>query len=404
MRVLNFCFVILIMYTICSSCSKDDAIPDSSAKNITLRDFQLDNRPSALTYANSSVLPQVVFTFSEPIDHASAQSTIVLSDVTGVIPMNFIFSNHDSIVTVQPQITLKYLTSYIIQISSALISTTNKKLDSDFTVKIITTYSTTDKFPRIPDNELLDLVQKQTLKYFYDFADPSSGMARERNTSGSTVTTGGTGFGIMAVIAGMDRNFISRSQGIAHMTKMVTFLEKADRFHGAWSHWINGSTGKVIPFSTKDNGGDLVETSFLIEGLITFRQYLKPADTVGNNLIKRITKLYDGVEWDWYRKSNENVLYWHWSPNYNWDMNFPLYGYFEEQITYVLAAGSSTHSIPKIVYTNGYGKNGGIITNKTYFAYKLPLGGLSPLFFVHYSYLGLNPHFRDDYANYWDQN
>ncbi|MBK5278523.1 MAG: hypothetical protein JJE09_06635, partial [Bacteroidia bacterium] len=318
--------------------------------------------------------------------------------------LNFELTRGDSTVTVRTATSLKYLTSYSLQVSSLLTSSTKKKLDSDVLVKIITTFNPTDKFPRITDAELLDMVQKQTLKYFYDFAHPTSGMARERNTSGNTVTSGGSGFGIMAIVVGMERKFIPRVDGVNHLAKMVTFLEKADRFHGAWSHWIDGNTGKVIPFSTKDNGGDLVETSFLVQGLITFRQYLQPTDTVGNNLINRINKLWETVEWDWYRKNNSEVLYWHWSPNYTWEMNFPLSGYFEEQITYFLAAASPTHSIPKSVYTNGYGKNGAIVKNNSYYGYKLPLESPSPLFWVQYSYLGLNPHFSDDYANYWEQN
>ncbi|HPW64490.1 MAG TPA: glucoamylase family protein, partial [Cyclobacteriaceae bacterium] len=146
------------------------------------------------------------------------------------------------------------------------------------------------------------------------------------------------------------------------------------------------------------------ETSFLIQGLITLRQYLQPADTVGNNLINRITTMWEEVEWDWYRKNNENVLYWHWSPNYTWDLNFAMYGYFEQQITYFLAAASPTHGIPKIVYTNGFARNGNSVQNNTYYGINLKLGGLFPLFWVHYSYLGLDPHFSDDYADYWEQN
>ncbi|HTJ50695.1 MAG TPA: glucoamylase family protein, partial [Cyclobacteriaceae bacterium] len=137
---------------------------------------------------------------------------------------------------------------------------------------------------------------------------------------------------------------------------------------------------------------------------LTFRQYLKSSDATESALIDRINVLWNDIEWDWYRKDNQNVLYWHWSPNYTWDMNFPLYGYFEEQITYVLAAASPTHSIPKEVYTNGYGKNGAIKTGNTYYGYTLPLGELAPLFWVQYSYLGMDPHFSDDYANYWEQN
>lgn len=397
-------WIFLLICAVAISCKNDEPAPDSGAKNISLTDLKLDGRAFSYTYSGTSINPEMVFTFSEPIDHTSAQSAFVLVDAVGNAALNVTFSHGDSTLTVRAVAPLKYLTSYSFQVSSSLASTTGKKLDSDVLVKIVTTYNPADKFPRISDNELLDLVQKQTLKYFYDFAHPVSGMARERNTAGNTVTSGGSGFGIMALIVGMERNFISRSDGINQANKMVTFLEKADRFHGVWSHWIDGNTGKVIPFSTKDNGGDLVETSFLIQGLITFRQYLQPTDTVGNNLINRINKLWNEVEWDWYRKNNENVLYWHWSPNYNWEMNFPMYGYFEEQITYFLAASSPTHSIPKMVYSNGYGKNGSIVKNTTYYGIRLPLESPSPLFWVHYSYLGLNPHFSDEYANYWEQN
>jgi len=399
-----FFLTILLSVSLLTSCKKDDE-PDPGPKFITLLDVQLDTKPFSYSYSGASITPTLVFKFSEPIDHASAQSSLVLSTSTGVVSLDIQFTNGDSTLVVKPSNALKYLTVYYCEISSILKSVSLKKqLESKITIKIVTTYNTADKFARMSDTALLDSVQKRTLKYFYNFAHPVSGMARERNTSGNTVTSGGSGFGVMALVVGMERNYITRDQGIQQATKIISFLEKADRFHGVWSHWIDGNTGKVIPFSTKDNGGDLVETSFLVQGLITFRQYLQPADTVGNNLINRITKLWEGVEWDWYRKNNENVLYWHWSPNYNWDMNFAMYGYFEQQITYFLAAASPTHGVPKIVYTNGFARNGSIVQNNTHYGIPLKLGGLFPLFWVHYSYLGLDPHFSDDYANYWEQN
>jgi hypothetical protein len=390
----------LALVALFSSCDKSEPTPDPGPKFISIRDFSVDSQIASYTYSGTSLTPELTIKFSEPIDHASAASSITMATAG----LDLTFSNGDSNVSVKPRAPLKYLTAYSFVIHKELTSTTGKNPDGDATIRVVTQYDPSDKKPRISKDELLDLVQKQTIKYFYDYAHPTSGMARERNGSGNTVTSGGTGFGIMAVIVGMERNFIPRNDGIQHFNKLVTFLEKADRFHGAWSHWIDGSTGKVIPFSQKDNGGDLVETSFLVQGLITLRQYLQPTDTVGNNLINRINKLWTTVEWDWYRKNNENVLYWHWSPNYNWDMNFPLYGYFEEQITYILAAASPTHSIPKIVYTNGYGKNGAIVKNNSFYNIKLPLEGLAPLFWVQYSYLGMDPHFSDDYANYWEQN
>jgi hypothetical protein len=261
--------------------------------------------------------------------------------------------------------------------------------------------------PLISDEALLTEVQKQTFKYFWDFGHPASGMARERNTSGDLVTSGGSGFGIMSLIVGIERGFITRAEGIERMDKILDFLETADRFHGAWSHWINGSNGDVIPFSASDNGGDLVETAFLVEGLITFRQYLNAGVAAEQVLINRINTLWQGVEWDWYRRSAQNVLYWHWSPNLDWVMNHQIKGWNECLITYVLAASSTTHTIPKTVYDAGWASNGTMQNGNVYEGITLPLGPPygGPLFFTHYSFLGLDPtSLVDTYANYSVQN
>jgi hypothetical protein len=396
-------FLFLLSCILFLSCTKNNPAPQNQDP-FTVTDLKVDSKPISYKYTDVSLTPQITISFSEPIDRASVANGLLLTGSTGNIPLNFAFSKKDSTVTISPTSPLNYWKSYSLIVNTDLLSASKKNLESSFASKIITQINPAPKFPTISDEELLTLTQQKTFQYFYDFAHPASGMARERNTSGNTVTTGGSGFGLMALLVGIERNFITRQQGVQQVNKIVTFLEKADRFHGAWSHWVDGNTGKVIPFSAKDNGGDLVETSFLVQGLLTVRQYLAPTDTVGNNLIKRINKLWETVEWDWYRKNNEQVLYWHWSPNFNWDMNFPLYGYFEQQITYVLAAASPTHSIPKSVYTNGYGKNGAIKTGNIHYTIKLPLGTPSPLFWVQYSYLGLDPHFSDDYANYWEQN
>jgi len=258
-----------------------------------------------------------------------------------------------------------------------------------------------------PDSLLMDTVQQQTFKYFWDDADPASGMAKERNTS-SVVTTGGSGFGVMAILVGIHRNFISREQGLDRVLKIVGFLEKADRFHGAWGHWMNGNTGKVHPFSLYDNGGDLVETAFMIQGLLTAKEFFNGTDAKETDLRARIQKLWEGVDWNWYRKDGQNVLYWHWSPNYGWKMNMPIRGWNEALIIYVLAASSPTHPIPASVYDLGWASKGAILRNgNTYEGVVLPLGPAygGPLFFSHYSFLGLNPHgLKDKYADYFLQN
>lgn len=266
----------------------------------------------------------------------------------------------------------------------------------------------TDKFPVISDEALLTLVQKQTFKYFWDFAHPVSGLARERNTSGDVVTSGGSGFGIMTIPVAIERGFITRAEGLQRIQKITGFLKtNTQKFHGAFPHWINGSTGAVVAFSTKDDGADLVETSYLIQGLLTARQYFNGTDATETALRNDINTIWHGVEWDWFRKNNENVLYWHWSPTYNWDMNLPIKGWNECLITYALALSSPTHPIPKIVYDNGWTGNGSFANGKDYYGITLPLGGAygGPLFFSQYSFLGLNPKLLiDKYANYFNQN
>ena len=251
---------------------------------------------------------------------------------------------------------------------------------------------TTDKFPRIADEELLDLVQSQTFKFFWDYGHPVSGLARERLGSGDTVTSGGSGFGIMCIPVAVERGFISRAEAAERMRIIVDFLQnKAERFHGAYSHWLNGSTGKVIPFSANDNGGDLVETAFLIQGLLAAAHYFNAPEEA--DIRSGIDAIWRDVEWDWYTRG-QNVLYWHWSPDKDWTMNMPIRGWNEGLIVYVLAAASPTHPISAEVYHQGWTSGG-----------SMQLTQNGPLFFAHYSFLGLDPrHLSDAYGNYWEQN
>jgi len=260
------------------------------------------------------------------------------------------------------------------------------------------------------DEQLLDMVQEYTFRYFWEFAHPVSGLAYERNTSVSsqTVTSGGSGFGIMAIPVAIERSFITRQQGINRVLKIINFLDGADRFHGAWSHWLNGSTGTVIPFFEEDNGGDLVETSFLIQGLLTLREYFDGDNAEEKEIRDKITALWEGVEWDWYRqKPTDGHLTWHWSPNFGWKINHALHGWNEVMITYMLAVASPTHPIPSNLYHSGWAFNGAIKNDRTKYGIDISLGSGNggPLFFTHYSFLGFNPNgYIDKYANYFNNN
>lgn len=261
-------------------------------------------------------------------------------------------------------------------------------------------------------------VQRRTFQYFWEGAEPVSGMARERfHVDGiypqhdkHVVTSGGSGFGVMAILVGIERGFITREAAVERFEKILNFLENADSFHGAFPHWWDGETGKVKPFSKYDDGGDLVETAFLMQGLICVREYFKNGNEREKSISNRIDSLWRKVEWNFYTKG-ENVLYWHWSPQYEWKMNFPVTGYNECLILYVMAASSSTYPVDTVVYHEGWAKSGEIVKPSTQYGYTIELshngaeqyGG--PLFWAHYSYLGLDPRgLRDRYADYWEHN
>lgn len=258
------------------------------------------------------------------------------------------------------------------------------------------------------DENLLDMTQQYTTRYFYDFADPKTGMARERSNdrNGNIVTTGGSGFGIIALIAGAERNYIKRNEAFKTIEKMVNFLEKAERFHGAWAHWYNADSGKTFNFSKYDDGGDLVETAFLTQGLLTARAYFKRGNSQEKKLSKRITQLWESIEWTWYTQGTDS-LYWHWSKNHEWKMNHRIKGFDETMITYVLAAASPTFPIKASVYESCFKNSPYYLNGKSYYGIKLDLGMEygGPLFFTHYSFLGLNPNgLIDKHTNYFERN
>lgn len=272
-------------------------------------------------------------------------------------------------------------------------------------------FNAADRPKNLSDSALLELVQKQTFHYFWEFGHPVSGMARERSNiaydyGDEVVTTGGTGFGIMGMIVAAQRKWEPRDSIVSRLLKMVKFLSKADSYHGVFPHWMNGATGKTIPFGRKDDGADLVETSYLFEGLLCARQYFDGNNDNEEQLRNRITWLWNEVEWNWHTRGGLDLLYWHWSPNNGWAMNFELRGYNETLITYILAASSPNFSIDAKVYHNCWAQSNHFFNGKEFYGIKLPLGfdyG-GPLFFEQYTYLGLDPHgLKDEYADYWEQ-
>jgi exo beta-1,2-glucooligosaccharide sophorohydrolase (non-reducing end) len=266
------------------------------------------------------------------------------------------------------------------------------------------------------DDELLTMVEEASFRYYWEANEPRSGMTRE-DTPGNDdiVAVGASGFGIMAMIVGADRGFITQQQAIDRLLRITAFLQAADRYHGVWPHFLSGSTGHTLPvFGMFDNGADLAETSFLMEGLLSARQYFKGDSSLERELYRRITHLWETVDWNWFRATPErDALYWHWSPDHSFYIANRLQGWNEVMITYLLAIASPTHGVPASLYSTGYtgqGPDGHRYGQReTYYGIQLDMnyspGSPGPLFFTDYSYMGYDPHGRrDQYADYFENN
>ncbi len=269
------------------------------------------------------------------------------------------------------------------------------------------------KLAALPDDALLDIVQRQTFRYFWEGAHPVSGLALDRRTSGKraeladAVTIGGSGFGVMALIVATERGWVTREAALERLDRTLELLLRARCYHGAYPHFVDGRTGESIPFGRKDDGADIVETSFLVMGLLCAREYFHRDTAEEASIRARISSLWNEVEWNWFTQGGRDVLYWHWSPYNGWAMDHQIRGWNECLITYVLAASSPRYSIEPAVYHSGFALDGGFRNRKTWYDIELPLGMPygGPLFFTHYSFCGLDPRgLTDQYADYWAQN
>ena len=266
------------------------------------------------------------------------------------------------------------------------------------------------------DDELLTMVQEASFEYYWDGAEPNSGMGRESIPGDpDMIAVGGSGFGIMSLIVGADRGFAPREAIVDRMLRITSFLARADRFHGAWPHFLSGSSGKLLPyFGLYDDGADLVETSFLMQGLLSARGYFTRDTPKERQLRDEITTLWRGVEWDWFNATpKHDALYWHWSPDFGFHTANRVGGWNETLMPYLLGIASPTHPIPASLYYTGWAGEGNPARKygAPSEAYGIPLtvadpnGSTGPLFFTHYSFMGYDPRgVHDKYADYFVNN
>jgi hypothetical protein len=267
------------------------------------------------------------------------------------------------------------------------------------------------RLANLPDGELLEQVQRQTFRFFWEGAHPLCRLALDRSfrladPDDDLVATGGSGFGVMALIVGVERGWEPREAALERLERMLDLLSRATRHHGVFPHFMDGRSGATLPFMPKDDGGDIVETSMLLMGLLCARQYFDRNTPAEARVRGAITALWQDVEWDWYTRDGQDVLYWHWSPKYDWDVGLRIRGWNECLVVYVLATGAPRHAIDAAAYHRGFASGPDYRNGRSYYGMTLPLGPPlgGPLYFSHYSFCGLDPRgLRDRYADYWEQ-
>ncbi|MGN1225664.1 MAG: glucoamylase family protein [Candidatus Cryptobacteroides sp.] len=382
----------LSLFVLILSCTKkeDPAVEVPKAEFLSL---SLDGKsisPSSCPYGVGEEV-EIVFSFTKELDMAKFDDNQLTCN--GVSLSNFDLYTEGKNLILKTNSPLPYFKKISLNFYSG--KNFGVELTENFKFSFITQYDPSDKLERLSDEALFEKVQKAAFNYFWDYAHPVSGLARERLGSGNTVTTGGSGFGYMCIMVGVHRGWISREEGAARVLQMTRFLaEKAQRYHGAWSHWLNGESGERIPFGSYDNGADLVETALLMEGILAAKEFFDAESADEQEFRALAQQLWEEVEWTWFQKDGEKKLYWHWSENYGWQMNMPISGWNEALIAYVLAAASPTHSIDKDVYEQGWARSGSLTFNTK-----------SPMFFAHYSFMGLDPrNLSDQYGDYWKVN
>ncbi len=401
-------YIIALAAPLLLSACADQPEPVADAEPFALVGARMGDAYGLFAIEEADPAAAIELRFSAQPDPTSAGEEIALEETGGADVACSIACDGTGL-RLMPRQRLRSYASYLLVVGDALRSADGRSIATGKTIRISTAAHAADSTGRMDDDELLDLVQERTFRYFWDFGHPSSGMARERSTSGDIVTSGGTGFGLLAMIVAAERGFVGRDEAADRIGRIVGFLAtEADRFHGAFPHWLDGTTGAAIPFSADDNGADLVETALLMQGLLAVRAYFDGTDERERTLRDRITELWEAVEWDFFTKEGcESQLYWHWSPDLGWKIGLPVTGWNEALIVYVLAAASPTHPIDRTVYDEGWARNGAMRNGASYYGTTLPLGEPmgGPLFWAHYSFAGLDPRdLADTYADYWQQN
>jgi len=200
-----------------------------------------------------------------------------------------------------------------------------------------------DKDLQIDNSEkFIDLLEKRTFRYFWDYADPNTGLIRDRASDSGVCSIAAVGFGLTSICIAEYRKWITYEEAYNRVlcTLNSFYDDPADPndfcvegCHGLFWHFIDIHNGKPMYW----DGVSTIDSALLMAGILFCKQYFS-----GTEIETLATKIYESAEWDWFI-NNDGLMYAIWTPANG--LTGCWGGYNEAMILYLLAIGSPTHSI-----------------------------------------------------------
>ncbi|MDM7914397.1 MAG: glucoamylase family protein, partial [Candidatus Eisenbacteria bacterium] len=213
----------------------------------------------------------------------------------------------------------------------------------------------------LTNEALLDTLQRTAFDFFWNEANPANGLIKDRSTPGSACSIASVGFGLSAILIGIDHGWITRDEGRARiLTTLETFWNGPQGtapdgmigYKGLFYHFLDMNTAT----RTWDCELSTIDSALLFAGILDAREYFTTDDPVDVQVRTLADSLYYRADWNFFRNGNPGILM-GWRPGTGFAGFGQWVGYNEAMILYILAIGSPTHPVPASswnTWTSGY--------------------------------------------------
>jgi hypothetical protein len=236
------------------------------------------------------------------------------------------------------------------------------------------------------DLAMLDDIEYRTFMYFWQTADPTTGLVPDRAPTPSFSSIAAVGFGLTADAIGAERGYVTRAAARDRVLLTLKFLRDAPQgdaaqgmtgYKGFYYHFLDMKTGQRY----RDVELSSVDTALLLAGVMFCREYFSGADAGERELRQIADTLIDRVDWTWMQPRAPAIAM-GWQPETGF-LTYDWAGYDEAMIMVLLALGSPSHAVEPAAWdawSASYDNTWGTAYGQTFL-------GFAPLFGHQYSQL-----------------